>query len=180
MLRNKFSKNQSFVTKAQFLSILPYLGLNTKREHLRKKQVLCVCAPLLQLCPALCDPMTCSPPGFSVHEILQAILEWVAMPSSRESSQPRDRTHVSCISGRFLILYHWATREAPAIKWLTIKEMWGSSHILIGEVHPITIKPNHFIDRYTDRGKKWGRKEGGREARGDGWMDAGRYSTCWG
>ena len=36
-------KNQSFITKAQFLSILPYLGLNTKREHLRKTQVLSVC-----------------------------------------------------------------------------------------------------------------------------------------
>ena len=42
-------------------------------------------------------------------EILQArILEWVAISSSRESSQPRDRTQVSCIAGRFL----WATREA--------------------------------------------------------------------
>ena len=41
----------------------------------------------------LCDPMDCSPPGFSVHGILQArILEWVAMPSSTGSSQPRDLT----------------------------------------------------------------------------------------
>ena len=46
-----------------------------------------------QSCPALCDPMDCSPPGSSVHGILQArILEWVAMPSSRESSPHRDRT----------------------------------------------------------------------------------------
>ena len=38
-----------------------------------------------------CDPMDCSPPGFPVHGILQArVLEQVAMPSSRESSQPRD------------------------------------------------------------------------------------------
>ena len=48
-----------------------------------------------QSCLTLCDPMDCSPPGSSVHEILQArILEWVAMPSSRGSSQPRDRTQV--------------------------------------------------------------------------------------
>ena len=41
----------------------------------------------LQLCPALCDCMNCSPPGFSVHGISQArILEWAAMPSSRGSS----------------------------------------------------------------------------------------------
>ena len=50
----------------------------------------------------LCDPMGCSPPGSSIHEILQArILEWVTMPSSRGSSQPRDQTQVSCIAGRF-------------------------------------------------------------------------------
>ena len=53
----------------------------------------------LQLCLTLCDPMDYSPPGSSVHGILQArILEWPAMPSSRGSSLPRDRTHVSCIS----------------------------------------------------------------------------------
>ena len=41
-----------------------------------------MCAKLLQSCPSLCDPMDCSPPGSSVHRILQAgILEWIAMPS---------------------------------------------------------------------------------------------------
>ena len=46
-----------------------------------------------QSCPALCNPMDCSPPGSSVHGILQARrLEWVAMPFSRGSSLPRDRT----------------------------------------------------------------------------------------
>jgi len=45
--------------------------------------------------------MDCSPPGFSVHGILQArILEWVAIPFSRGTSQPRDQTLVSCIAGR--------------------------------------------------------------------------------
>ena len=47
----------------------------------------CVCAKLLQSCPALCDPIDYSLPGSSVHGILQArILEWVAMFSSRGSS----------------------------------------------------------------------------------------------
>ena len=42
---------------------------------------------MTQLCPTLCDPMDCSPPGCSVHGILQArILEWVAMPSLRGPS----------------------------------------------------------------------------------------------
>ena len=59
-----------------------------------------------QLCPTLCNPM-----DYTVHEILQArILEWVAFPFSRGSSQPRDRTQVSHIAGRFFT--SWATREA--------------------------------------------------------------------
>ena len=52
-----------------------------------------------QLRPTLCNSVDCSPPGFSVHGILQAsILEWVAMPSSRGASQPRNQIHVSSIS----------------------------------------------------------------------------------
>ena len=48
-------------------------------------------------CQSLCNPMDCSPPSFSVHRIFQArILERVALPFSRESSQPKDQTHVSC------------------------------------------------------------------------------------
>ena len=47
----------------------------------------------------LFNSTNCSPPGSSVHEIFQArILEWVAIPSSRGSSWPRDQTRVSCIS----------------------------------------------------------------------------------
>ena len=58
-----------------------------------------------QLCPTLCHPMDCSPPGSSVHEIFQArILEWVAISFSRGSSQPRDQTWVSCIAGRFFTI----------------------------------------------------------------------------
>ena len=55
-------------------------------------------AELLQSCLTPCEPVDCSPPGSSVHGILQArILEWVAIPSSRGSSQPKDRTHVSYV-----------------------------------------------------------------------------------
>ena len=51
-----------------------------------------------QSCSTLCDPMDCSSPGSSVHGILQAkILKWVAIPFSKGSSQPRDRTQVSCV-----------------------------------------------------------------------------------
>ena len=65
-------------------------------------------AKLIQLCPTLCKPMDCSLPGSSVHGILQArILEWVAVPSSRGSSQPRDQTY----SG--LCLLHWQAVSLP-------------------------------------------------------------------
>ena len=70
---------------------------------------------VMQSSPTVCSPMDCSPPASSDHEILQArILEWVAIPFSKGSSQPRDQTCVFCISciGR-RILYHWATWEAP-------------------------------------------------------------------
>ena len=63
--------------------------------------------------PALCNPMDCSPPGSSVHGILQAkILEWVAISFSRRSLQPRDRTQVSCIAGR---LDHLSHQRSPKV-----------------------------------------------------------------
>ena len=69
------------------------------------------CLLVAQLCSTLCYPMDCSQPGSYVHEILQAIiLERVAILFSRGSSQSRDQTWVSCIAGRFFII--WATREA--------------------------------------------------------------------
>ena len=58
-----------------------------------------------QLCPTLCDSMDYSPPGSSVHGILQPrMVEWVAIPFSRGSSQPRDQTQVSHIVGRFFTI----------------------------------------------------------------------------
>ena len=72
------------------------------------QHLLRMCAKLLQLCPTLCDPMDRSPPGSSVHGILQArTLEWVAMHASRGFSQPRHRTcisYVSCIGSQVLTL----------------------------------------------------------------------------
>ena len=63
---------------------------------------------IAQLCLTLCDPMDCSLLGSSVHGILQArILEWVAIPFSRGSSQPKDWTQVSCFASRLFTI--WAT-----------------------------------------------------------------------
>ena len=56
-----------------------------------------------QLCPTLCIPMDCNPPGSSVHGILQArILEWIAIPFSKGSFPSRDQTQVSCIVRQIL------------------------------------------------------------------------------
>ena len=65
--------------------------------------LFCYCCLVMKLCPTPCNPMDGSPPGSSVHGILQArILEWIAMPSSMGPFPPRDRTHVSCIGNRIL------------------------------------------------------------------------------
>ena len=69
------------------------------------------CVKLLQLCPTLCDPKDCSLPGSSVHGIIQGrILEWAAVPFSRESFPPRDQTHVFC---GFHIVGGFSTAVSP-------------------------------------------------------------------
>ena len=77
---------------------------------------MCMCGHT-QLCPTLCNPMDCSPPGSSVHWILQArILEWVPIYNFRGSSWPRDQTCISCVSWYGIwIPYHCATWE---INWV--------------------------------------------------------------
>ena len=69
--------------------------------------------------------MDCSPPGSSVHEILQArIQEWVSHPFSRESSQPGDWIQVSCIAGEFFTI--WATRETHVLQFSSVQSL---SHV---------------------------------------------------
>ena len=71
----------------------------------------CVHAKPLQSCLTLCDSLDGSPPGCSVCGILQArILEWVAIPFSRGSSQPKNRTWFSCTAQ---ILYHLSHHGSP-------------------------------------------------------------------
>ena len=85
--------------------------VDSARKYQKGLYSLCLCA---LSCPALCNPVDCSPPGSSVRASLQARrLEQVVISFSRGSSRPRDRTIVSCIAcvGRGL-LYHCATWEA--------------------------------------------------------------------
>ena len=93
--------------------------------------------------------MDCSPPGSSVHEISQAgILEWVAVPSLRRSSQCRDWNHISCIGRQ--ILYHWLTREAysftllitvsPELRPVPSKQMLLNKYLLSQYVAEMEIQ----------------------------------------
>ena len=87
-------------TKRNFTASNAYLWQATIRIQQRESE-----SEVTQSCPALCDPVDCSPPCSSVHGIFQArVLEWVAISFSRGSSRPRDRTQVSRIVSKTLYL----------------------------------------------------------------------------
>ena len=85
---------------------LPMQRLWVQPLVMERRSHTCLCSAV-QSGQTLCDPTDCSPPGSSVHGTLQTrILDWVAMPSSKRSSSPKDQTSVSCIGRQ--ILYCWA------------------------------------------------------------------------
>ena len=95
--------------------------------------VTCMHAKLVQLCPTLCDPMDCSPPGSPVHGILQArMLEWVAMP-------PPGVFSIQGLNPRLLHLLHWQACSLPLVPpgkpfyWVMIAifpfTTWGTDDI---------------------------------------------------
>ena len=94
---------------------------------------VCVCGSIMS---DSLQPIHCSPPGYSVHGILQArILEWVVIPFSKGFSQPRDWTWVSHIAGRFFTI--WATREDPKkIVQLATKYISTFGYVLSLQVLP--------------------------------------------
>ena len=81
------------------------MGGQAPASHTHSSRPVFVCVLITESGPTLYDPMDCSPPGSSIHGVLQArVLEWVAMPSSRGSSPPRERNRVFCITGGFLAI----------------------------------------------------------------------------
>ena len=122
------------------------------------------CVFIAQSCPTLCDSMNCSPPLSCVHGILQArILEWVAMPSSRGSSWPKNWTRVSYFTGRFFT--NWATREAPSgclakIKGTLLGVEWSGSwsHSKARSLGPRTIQVS-FSQSWEALLNLWGIQE---------------------
>ena len=112
-----------------------------------------MCAQSLsQSCPNLCYPMVYSPPGSCVHGILQArILEWIAMPCSRGSSQSKDQTHVSLVQPlsrvrHFVTPWTAAHQASPSItnsqsllKLMSIELVMSSKHLIL--CHPLQSFP---------------------------------------
>ena len=100
----------------ELISMVLWLTLRGKVFLKARKKKSCYLWTVLkvkiaQSCLTLCDPMDYSLPGSSVHGILRVrILEWIDVPFSRGSSQPRDWIQVSRIAGWFFT--SWATSEA--------------------------------------------------------------------
>ena len=93
-------------------------------EDFKSPRRHCCCCSFVKSCPTLHDPVDCSPPGSSVHGMLQErILEWVVISFSRGSPWLRDQTHAS-VTGR-QILYHWATREVLEDITQFLSFSWG-------------------------------------------------------
>ena len=90
-------------------------------------------AKSLQSCPTLCDPMDCSPPGSSVHGILQArILEWVTMPSSKGPShpgiKPTSLSSLSLAGGFFISRATWDPGvKCRGLRWVR----WHPTPVLL-------------------------------------------------
>ena len=112
-LHGRLRKSQPFPIRKPRLPVhIPHMkraSMLIYAHFIYKMCTLIVCVQLISHFRLFVTPQTvCSPPGSSVHGILQArLLEWVAISFSRGSSQPRDQTHVSCVSyiGRW-VLYH--------------------------------------------------------------------------
>ena len=118
------------------------------------------CCLVTESCPTLCDPLDCSPPGSSVHCISQArILERVAISSFKGSSQPRARTHNSCIKN-ISIAWH---------KWIAALQLWSltksACRVLKKKKIQILLHTKKLIKLvWCDAYIQWGWRLAGREA----------------
>ena len=111
-----------FAAKVQHdLDLISHTGfcLHPSNPCFAQKSELCVTGSYAQSCLTLCHPTDRRPPGSSVHGISQArILEWVAISSSMESSQPRDQTHLmppTLAGGFFTTSTTWEALVEPIL-----------------------------------------------------------------
>ena len=120
--------------------------VRNKTNKQKKPQLFCIRTGPLGYSLSSCIPGQSSmsdPPGSSVHGILQArTLEWVAIPFSRGSPPPRDRTRVSCVAGRVFTV--WASRDTHNLPWMLCKlgPVWGAKvGRLFTVVHCLQVSP---------------------------------------
>ena len=130
-----------------------------------KNRIIMLLLLFAKSCPTLCNSMDCSPPGSSVHGILQVrMLEWVAISFSRGSSQSRDQTQVFCIAGRLFTV--WATRESnPAIPLLRLYTKKSKTLTQKGTFTPVftaalftiamILKQSNYLSMDKWRKKMW-------------------------
>ena len=131
-------------------SALQQSWLETVVIRVQLKPMGSVCA---QSCPTLCNPLDCSPPGSSVHGVSQArIQEWVAISSSRGSSQPRDQTCISC-------LLHWQVDSwplsHPGVRFASEPNRWVTGQVMLKEHSTALIMAQTdaaLYSRFTNRG----------------------------
>ena len=109
-----------------------------------------------QSCLTLCNSMDCSLQGSFVYGILQArILEWVTIPFSRGSSQPRGQTQVSCMAGRFFTV--WASSGALAVySPLLLLLLLLSTSVVSDSVRPHRRQPTRLPCPWDPPGKNTG------------------------
>ena len=94
-----FRPNWKGTFKPGLLKVKKETAMREPRKECSRQRESEVKVWVAQSCPTLCNPLDCRLSVSSVHGILQVrILKWVALPSSRESSQPRDQTHISYVS----------------------------------------------------------------------------------
>ena len=137
-----------------------------------------VCMSVIHSCAALCDPMDCSPPGSSVHGILQArILEWVAISFSRGSLWSRDCIQVSHIVGSFFTI--WASRKVQRKNmgpWEKCdKRIWQKQFLEMRLT--LILEGSLGVVRWRDRERSLGRGKTCRKTGGDG--DLRKTSNGW-
>ena len=123
MPKLRIKKTNYYIASILLCILIPWTAIT-------KCHQMSVCTKSLQSCLTLCDPVDCSPPGFSVRGILQArILEWVATPSSRDLLDPGVEPASPVLAGGFFFFFFFflplAPPGKPAIKWgLKHRNLW--------------------------------------------------------
>ena len=158
MLYHAF-KHSTWAFQFLFYFLTDYRNTGTEKQFPSQITIVCCCL-VARLCPTLCSPTDCSPPGFSVCGISQVrILKWIAISFSKGCSQPRDWTSLSYIGRQ--ILYHWATQVTPDNNHANTEELaadpWPHGLKSVGRGRGGTVEAtgnhtwsNHFLVTAAD------------------------------